>query len=274
MLAHARWPAPLHWAGLATASLLLLACEPRKEPTAEVDPKLTPTEALNAEYDRQTFEIMRRTLKGEATGIDVGSFKGDMLAQMVTCAPNGTHYGFEPLPEFYEITAERFPSPKVKVFQLALGDETGTATFTHVVSNPAYSGFKERSYTKEETLQTIEVTVEKLDNVLPPKARVDFMKVDVEGAELQVLQGARETIKRAQPVIVFEFGSGSSGRYGTTPQKMWAYLHDELGMHLSLMQRWLDGEDPFRNLEEFEASSTKHFYFIAYPPVSRPPTAP
>jgi hypothetical protein len=46
---------------------------------------------------------------------------------------------------------------------------------------------------------------------------------------------------------------------------MWDYLHDEQGMHISLMGRWLAGEAPFEDLSEFRKLGEKNFYFVAYP---------
>jgi len=49
------------------------------------------------------------------------------------------------------------------------------------------------------------VEAKALDRLIDPDLQVDVMKVDVEGAEGQVLRGAEKTIRRCSPTIFFEF---------------------------------------------------------------------
>ena len=98
--------------------------------------------------------------------------------------------------------------------------------------DPGYSGLRERAYPAEYRTEKIPVELERLDDVLPPDYRPDLIKVDVEGAELQVFRGGLETLARARPVIVFEHGVGASDRYGTTPEAVHDLLAGEIGLHL------------------------------------------
>jgi hypothetical protein len=61
--------------------------------------------------------------------------------------------------------------------------------------------------------------------------RVDLIKIDVEGAELSVLRGARKTLSRMKPSLIVEFWDEFQTEYGTSCAEMGAFLK-ELGYKL------------------------------------------
>lgn len=227
----------------------------------------------SAAYDRQTTEVMRRLLGPGSTCIDVGAHSGSILREMIAVAPLGGHIAFEPLPALAAHLRKAYP--RVRVHEAALGDENTTAEFVHVENDPAYSGLRERLYDRPDPrLGRIAVRVVRLDDVVPPDGRVDFIKLDIEGGEYHALRGAVRTIARCRPVIVFEAGARSTGQYGVAPEAFHAFVTRELGYRLSTMARWLANEPPlaegaFRDAWERGTD----FYFIAYPPESSARTA-
>jgi len=255
-------PCFLCWLGLLPALVLLAGCPPRVCCRLE----RIPAKESDARYHRQTYQVMKRVLRADSTAVDVGSYKGNVLAQMVQLAPRGTHYAFEPIPKFAQVVRKRFPAPRIKVHEMALGSRTGFATFQHVTTNPAYSGLKRRGYpSKSEVVTPIKVRIDTLDNVLPADAKVAFLKIDVEGGEYGVLQGAVKTIRRCRPVIVLEFGSAAL-KYGVNSAKLYRLLHDTLGLRVNLMSCWLRGK-PALTLAQFKEqySAARNYYYIAYP---------
>ena len=224
----------------------------------------------NQQYDRDTNRVLRRVLHPTASCVDVGCHKGEVLALMLQQAPQGQHYGFEPIPVLYNNLVVNFANrPNCHFYQLGLSDVSGESSFNYVTSNPAYSGFVKRRYDRaheEDTLIT--VRKERLDDLLPAGTQIDLIKIDVEGGELQVLQGAMGLIRANRPVIVFEHGLGGSDYYGTRPEQVFDLLTaPEPNLVISTMARWLAGKPAFSRaelVEQFEKNL--NYYFIAYPP--------
>jgi FkbM family methyltransferase len=222
----------------------------------------------NQHYDRETKAVIRRLCRPDSNCVDVGTHRGEILDIMRAAAPKGTHFGFEPLPQFFKrLEAKYRHAARIHVFPYALSTEAGTASFNHVKTNPAYSGLQKRSYDRAGELdETITVETRRLDEVLQPfDLPVQLMKIDVEGGELGVLRGAEALLRRDHPVIIFEFGIGGSDHYGTTPKVLLDFL-EPLGYRVSLMKRYLEGKPHF-TLKELEGQfyGKKNFYFIAYP---------
>jgi FkbM family methyltransferase len=211
---------------------------------------------------------MRRILSKNSNCIDVGCHAGVMLDEILKFSPDGSHYGFEPLPDLSEKLMEKFLHiENVLIKNSALSDFSGISNFQHVVSNPGYSGLKQRRYDRpNEEIHQISVKTERLDDIIPIAMRISFIKIDVEGAELQVLRGAVETIKRSHPAIVFEHGLGAADCYETTPEDVYDLLNDTCGLKCFTMERWLSkngAENLSRNQFSDEFRSGRNYYFLA-----------
>ena len=66
----------------------------------------------------------------------------------------------------------------------------------------------------------------KLDDVFPRDVTIEVMKVDVEGAELAVLEGAGETIERTKPYVIFEANSDTSEAAGYSIETLLSWFTD------------------------------------------------
>jgi FkbM family methyltransferase len=208
----------------------------------------------------QLQRLIAEVLHEDSGAIDVGCHDGGVLADIVRAAPRGWHLAFEPLPGPCARAAERFPAVDVRC--AALSDRAGEREFVHVTTLPGWSGFRARPYPGRQRSETISVRVERLDDVLPAGCVPALIKVDVEGAELEVLRGGLQTIVRHRPVIAFEHGLGSADHYGTTPADVWELLAQTAGLRIF----GSDGAGPF-SLPEFEAqfARAERVNFVARP---------
>lgn len=220
--------------------------------------------SVDRRYNEQTITVMQRTLRRNSNCVDVGCHKGSVLKEILRLAPRGTHYAFEPIPELYQKLVNTYPI--VRTYGLALSDRAGESSFQYVVSNPAYSGLIRRRYDRpNESVEEITVKTDVLDNIIPKDLPIRFVKIDVEGAELQVLRGAVETIRRTRPIIVFEHGLGGADCYGTVPEDVYDLLTKECGLCVSLMEKWLGNRTPLSRqgfIDQFY--QLINFVFIAY----------
>ena len=190
--------------------------------------------------------------------IDVGANRGRFLWEICRRAPRGHHIAWEPIPELARELRQGFP--QVEVHQAALADRAGIADFVLVHDDPGYSGLRERTYPGQYTTEHIEVRLERLDDVIPSDYVPAFIKIDVEGGERQVFEGAMATITRHKPVIVFEHGLGASDHYGTNSDHIYDLLVEQAGLRLFD----LSAEGPYSRERFAEVfASARRWNFIA-----------
>lgn len=219
-------------------------------------------------YDLQTTQVMRKVLKRNTNCVDVGCHQGSILKQILRLSPAGLHFAFEPLPEMYADLNKIYGSnTNVRIFNCALSASIGEKHFQHVISNPGYSGFLRRTYDiPNAVVHQIKVNTDLLDNIIPESIEIGFIKIDVEGAELEVLQGSINTIRRCKPMIIFEHGLGAAEHYGTTPEKIYELIVEKIGLRLFRLDGWLTSNGA-ACLAKFEFCrlfySGEEFYFLA-----------
>lgn len=173
---------------------------------------------------------IRRFCRPGATVVDVGANIGEWTLQMADAVgPGGRVVAVEPIPrmaEAIEKSALANNMTQVSVHALALADAEGQAEFSVERGNTGGS----RLGRAAGAVDTITVPVATLDALLARLAigRVDFIKVDVEGFELEVLRGARATLARDAPGMYLEVGAEDAAKRPALA----ALLRDELGYRL------------------------------------------
>ena len=188
-------------------------------------------------------KILRSILTKTSNCIDIGAHEGLFLKRFMELSPEGHHFAFEALPGFASYLSANFP--KVNVFNCALGNHSGRVTFNHVLNLPGWSGLKTQAYPVESKIKTIKVDMKRLDELMPSDIQIDFIKVDVEGAEFEVFEGAKDTIKKYKPSILFEHAKIHNLEYGTTPEMVYDLLVTECGLDIYC----LDGRGPLTRVE-------------------------
>ena len=183
--------------------------------------------------------VLASSLRRDATYVDVGTNRGQVLGEAVRVAPDGRHVAFEPIPSLAAEVARSFP--QVDCRQMALGAHAGAEEFCHFRALDGWSGLRRSPEISDERgdPEFITVQVSTLDAEIG-ELRPGVIKIDVEGAEHDVLEGARSVLSQARPVVIFEHVASAAALYGAPPAACWDLLV-ELGYRVFSVT----GDGPF-----------------------------
>jgi FkbM family methyltransferase len=184
--------------------------------------------------------FLREQVEPGMVVFDVGANVGFytlLLAGRV--GPTGRVHAFEPDPLSFGILRRRAAGrSNVEITQTAVGDHTGTITLYTNRSNRADN--RVHPSLGSETAEAVEVPLTTLDDYCAARniARIDAVKMDIQGAEVLALAGFRETLARLKPRwMLIEFSPEHLRGAGSGPEAFWAIL-EELGY-----EPWGFGED-------------------------------
>jgi FkbM family methyltransferase len=219
---------------------------------------------VRRESHRHMVQIINRVVKSNSNCVDIGCNKGHILWYMIKAAPQGTHFAFEPIPELAQGLQERFRDPNVHIYPIALGDHTGESSFFKVLNSLGRSGLRKQDYPQSSEVQTMTVKIDCLDNILPRDIKIDFIKIDTEGAEFMVLCGAAQAIIRNKPFIIFEHSSRKAATFGVNSDMVYDFIVDKCLMQVSLVSDWIKKKPPLNRQEFIEQAGVRHCDFLAH----------
>lgn len=158
--------------------------------------------AMNRHYDQllQRVADFIRASQGPVCGIDVGANIGDTIAAALKNEKD-RFLGIEPTPVFFQcLTRNLAGFPNVRLLQAVCSASDGSANYRITTGRGTAS--LEESNSEGRSVQT-----SRLDTIvaqLPEYNRCNFLKIDTDGHDFEVLRGARQLIAEARPVILFE----------------------------------------------------------------------
>lgn len=142
--------------------------------------------------------------------LDLGSHIGLSILYFKTIYPNSTIIGFEPNPNIFPILEENIVMNNVTgvtLHNIALDKKEGRKDFYIDSSgNNAFStaGFTKDAWNKKQSTKLIQVSVKKASTYVLDKDLIDLMKMDIEGAELNVLEelNTSKSLDRVKNIIL------------------------------------------------------------------------
>lgn len=159
------------------------------------------------EYVEMMFVL--NYLDKEDVFVDVGANIGDYSILSAKCC-GANAIAFEPMPNVYDFMKRQIElndiNDKVQMYQMGLSNEKGVLKFTNedAVSHAVLDNKMEPNL--------IEVPVGTLDDVLDSRP-INIVKIDVEGLEYHVLQGAKKSIMQSECNVVMAECNGLCSRY-------------------------------------------------------------
>lgn len=159
------------------------------------------------------------------TIIDIGAHKGRHSKVFCKLIGDSGHlYAFEPLPEQFAYLEQELNSLNVTVINRALSNEIGVMDFYVVENYLEESGLRKRIYNSDDAkVRQIQVNVDVLDNYIDDIKDLKYIKLDAEGAELNILAGAEKCLDKYRPVISIEYGYPSYSVYGLSSDSLYDF---------------------------------------------------
>ncbi|MBZ0263968.1 FkbM family methyltransferase [bacterium] len=160
------------------------------------------------EFENETSSLMAKYLKNAHVFLDIGAYTGFYTVLGLGLNPALKVISCEPVPENFgaltaNVAVNKFEN-RTTLLNCAVAEKAGSVPF-HVTSNrysPSASLNPEGFRGKDGSL--IEVECMTLDQIVNDLDKVDVIKVDVEGFEDKVLEGAKNTLATKRPVIFLE----------------------------------------------------------------------
>ncbi len=184
------------------------------------------------------FEILRKIRCSPVNVFDIGASIGLFALGAFTEFPNAVVHAYEPHPEAFLALEKNavLADGKIIPHRIALADATGTVTLhqggpvnsmrssgSHIMNE---SHWKCQDMGLQVDCSTVDAQVTSLD-----LESLDAIKIDVEGFELDVLEGAKETIAKFDPIIFLEFNSWAlMALKNMNPRMFLDYVRDEFSV--------------------------------------------
>lgn len=150
-------------------------------------------------------KVFKQALKAEMVMVDLGANVGyyTLMAASIVGARGRVH-AIEPFPDNFNLLAKNVQANGfahiVELHQLAISDRSGTIELFIGKADNLHSLLQSTNSQSSLTVQTLT-----LDQFLADKASIDFLRMDIEGAECLVFDGMDRTLNQSiPPRILFE----------------------------------------------------------------------
>ena len=200
-------------------------------------------------FEQEEIRFCRQYIKPQSVVVDIGANVGFHTLFFSEFARNGLVLSFEPARDtFFYLLGNVQHLKNVIPLNIALSDAVGISEF-FAASDDAYSGLKDTK--RKDIVNTYSVVSMRLDDILLPMNldTVDFVKIDVEGLERNVLSGMVGIMEIYHPVLFCEIYKGDNSN--DDPDETVHYLmgkgYDAFVLNGNGLSRYIRHDDNFYN---------------------------
>lgn len=213
-------------------------------------------------FEKKETDYVRKIVQPGWVCLDIGGCFGwysILLSRAV--GPSGQVHAFEPVRPNFECLADNVElngATNILLNNVALGDRPGRLQLFLPIEGVSAS-FQPHSSMSKCTILEADVTT--LDSYTEQAgfARLDFLKADIEGAELLLLKGGRQTLQRFKPTLLLEIQAHSTRLFGHEPAAVFNFLED-LGYSASYLDQ--DGTLVPVDMNRFDSLPDYNFVFV------------
>ncbi len=183
-------------------------------------------------YEKENFCFINNEVKKGMTVLDIGAHIGLMVVIFSKkVGREGAVYAFEPTPSTFKILQETIKLNNVKnvnAIPVALAEKKGKLNFYISDNSADNSNSLVNNHRTDRKEEAIEVEVNTVDHFVAEEKinNIDFIKIDVEGAEFQLLKGSIGTIKKHKPKIILSIHPEGIKNFGDSAEDIWNLLND------------------------------------------------
>jgi len=164
---------------------------------------------MGQEFEPDNVHLLSLLCDNDSCVLDIGANIGMTALALSQICPRGQVAAIEPNPHTFQYLRRNVAeadSGNIKIFNFALGSREGIALMQGHPRNLACSFIADKYRILASDHFSHKIMVKRLDEVFCELSlnRLDFMKVDVEGFELEVFAGAKEILATYKPIVFLE----------------------------------------------------------------------
>jgi FkbM family methyltransferase len=190
---------------------------------------------ITRKYAEPEAERLGDWLAEDSLCVDIGAHAGSWSIALSRLVPRGRVVAFEGFPYYARILKRILPILGCRnvdvVDKVVAESEEPLELIWKTEQGERLTGLTHIRGSAEKTGDALVVASTTLDSFFARRdARVSFIKMDIEGAELQALRGGRNLVSHDRPIVYLELDAQHTSRYGYAPQDVFLFFAG-LGYH-------------------------------------------